>query len=91
MLSDQCEECLVGRCRPANLPYLRKFGPHMIVLPNAPASKCDMCGNVAYQTDFLMTMQVMLEEIAKEQRMGGLQKTPVPSRRPGWTPAGRGG
>jgi hypothetical protein len=74
MLGNQCNDCLVGRCRPTMLPYLRLFGTHMIVLPNAPASKCDMCGKVDYQPEFLLTMQVMLEEIAKEQRSGGLTK-----------------
>lgn len=74
MLDNQCDDCLVGRCRPAVLPYLRLFGTHMIVLPNAPASKCDMCGKVDYQPEFLLTMQVMLEEIAKEQLSGGLAK-----------------
>ncbi len=91
MLGNQCEECLVGRSRPVALPYLRLFGPHMIVLPNAPANKCDMCGFIAFEPEFLLTMQVMLEEIAKEQRTGGYQKKPITEQRPGWTPAGRGG
>ena len=91
MSAEPCNECGVGRCKPVTLPYLRMFGMHMIILPNAPASKCDMCGAVAYQPEFLLTMQVMLEEIAKEQRSGGLAKKPASERRPGWTPAGRGG
>lgn len=90
MLGNQCDECLIGRCRPAVLPYLRLFGTHMIVLPNAPASKCDMCGRTDYQPEFLLTMQVMLEEIAKDQRSGGLNKAPVADRPSNWTSAGRG-
>ena len=77
MSGHQCDECLVGRHRPVLLPYLRMFGPHMIVLPNAPASKCDMCGHVTFQPEFLLTMQVMLEEIAKQQQTEGLKKKPV--------------
>ena len=91
MSGDQCNECGVGRCKLVILPYLRMFGTHMIVLPNAPASKCDVCGTVDYQPEFLLTMQVMLEEIAKDQRSGGLAKTPATKRRPGWTPASRRG
>ena len=91
MLGNQCDECYVGRYRPVVLPYLRMFGTHMIVLPNAPASKCDVCGKIDYQPEFLLTMQVMLEEIAKEQRSGGIAKGPVADRPPKWTPAGRGG
>ena len=59
---------------------MRIFGTHMIILPNAPASKCDMCGKVDFQPEFLLTMQVMLEEIAKEQRSGGVKKGPVADR-----------
>ena len=86
-----CEECLVGRRHPTVLPYMRMFGPHMIVLPNAPASKCDMCGHVDFQPEFLVTMQLMLEEIAKDQRAAEPKKKPVAERQTGWRPAGRGG
>lgn len=86
-----CDECLVGRHQPVLLPYLRMFGTHMIVLPNAPASKCDMCGRVSYQPEFLLMMQVMLEEIAKEKRSEGRAKKPVAEQRPEWAPVGRGG
>lgn len=87
----QCQECLIGRCHPIVLPYLRAFGPHMIVLPNGPASKCDVCGHVDFQPEFLLTMQVMLEEIAKEQRAGRGRQKPVTGRSPGLTAAGREG
>jgi hypothetical protein len=90
MVAEQCDECFVGRCQPAILPYMRMFGMHMIVLPNAPASKCDVCGKVDFQPEFLLTMQVMLEEIAKDQRSGAVKQGPLKDRAPEWTPAGRG-
>ncbi|MFL7839855.1 MAG: YgiT-type zinc finger protein [Candidatus Promineifilaceae bacterium] len=91
MFDEPCDECGFGRCKPVTLPYMRMFGTHMIVLPNAPASKCDVCGAVDYKPEFLLTMQVMLEKIAKDQRSAGMAKKPASERRPGWTPAGRGG
>lgn len=91
MSGDPCNECGVGRCKPVTLPYMRMFGMHMVVLPNAPASKCDVCGVVDFKPEFLLAMQVMLEEIAKEQRSAGLAKQPATERRPGWPHAGRGG
>ena len=91
MSAEPCNECGVGRCKPVTLPYLRMFGMHMIVLPNAPASKCDVCGAVDFKPEFLLAMQVMLEEIAKEQRSAGPAKQPTTERRPGWPHAGRGG
>ena len=91
MAGDPCDECGVGRCKSIALPYLRMFGTHMIVLPNAPASKCDVCGAVDFQPEFLLTMQVMLEKIAKDQRSAGLAKKPSADRRSDWTPAGQRG
>jgi hypothetical protein len=90
MVAEQCDKCYVGRCQPAVLPYMRMFGMHMVILPNAPANKCDVCGNVEFQPEFLMTMQVMLEEIAKAQRSAMVKQGPVADRPPEWTPAGRG-
>ncbi len=90
MAPNQCDECYVGRHHQALLPYMRLFGTHMIILPNAPASRCDVCGEVAYEPRFLMTMQLMLEEIAKEQRSRGVAKQRVRERRPDWTPVRRG-
>jgi hypothetical protein len=90
MSGDTCDECGFGRCKPITLPYLRMFGPHMIVFPNAPASKCDVCGAVDYQPEFLLMMQVMLEKIAKDQQTGGMTQKKASERRPGWTPAGQG-
>jgi hypothetical protein len=69
---------------------MRMFGMHMIILPNAPASKCDVCGTVEFQPEFLMTMQVMLEEIARDQRSGVVKQGPLTDRPPEWAPAGRG-
>ena len=91
MLSLKCEECLVGRCHTSPLPYIHRFGPHMIVLPNAPASRCDMCGHVAYDSAFLLAMHALLEQVAREQLDARLSAPPLEGRRVRWTPAGRDG
>lgn len=91
MLVDQCEECLVGRCQPSILPYIHRFGPHMVVLPNAPATRCDMCGNVAYEGTFLMVVHALLEQTAREQMKTTANKPRLKGRTQRWTPAGRDG
>ncbi len=91
MVVEKCEECLVGRCRPLALPYIHGFGPHMIVLPNAPATRCDMCGSVAFDERFLLAVHTLMEQAAREQMK---TKTPAPqvaNRSQRWTPAGRDG
>lgn len=91
MVIDQCEECLVGRCQPSALPYVHRFGPHIVVLPNAPATRCDMCGNVAYEGAFLLAMHALLEQTAREQLKSKAAKPRVKGRTQRWTRAGRDG
>lgn len=90
MLSDKCEECQVGRCRPVALTYMRKVGSHMVVLPNAPADKCDMCGSVNFDPGFLLVMQSMLEKLARTPQKSGRKQTPVTELPQEWTPVRRG-
>jgi hypothetical protein len=88
---DKCEECLVGRCQPSALPYIHKFGPHLIVLPNAPATRCDMCGHIAFEPTFLLAMHALLEQTARAQMQARTPAPPLKGRSQRWTPAGRDG
>jgi hypothetical protein len=70
---------------------MRKVGEHMVVLPNAPAIKCDMCGGVNFDPGFLLTMQTMLEKLAGDPQKSGRKKAPVTELPQEWTPVRRGG
>ncbi len=61
----KCNECGVGRYQPVNLPYIRSLGSRVMVLPNAPASKCDMCGQVQFDPRFEYTLQFMLDQLVE--------------------------
>ena len=91
MSSDKCEECHIGRCKPVSLPYMRKVGRHLVILPDAPACRCDMCGNCRFDTSFLFTMQVLLEKMTNDPTRGEPKKQPVAERPQEWSPARRGG
>ena len=77
MSSTKCEECYVGRYQPVTITYMRRLGSKMLVLPNAPANRCDMCGHVDFDPGFLQTMQAMMANYARNPQMSGRKKTPV--------------
>jgi len=91
MSSDNCEECHIGRCKPVSLTYMRKIGRHMVILPDAPARQCDMCGDSRFDSGFLLTMQVLLERLTDNRNRSGRKKQPVADRQQEWTPVRRGG
>lgn len=86
----KCEDCQIGRCHAVELTYMRNLGPHMVVLPEAPATKCDMCRRVNFDPGFLSTMQAILDELVEDQRQDGRTKSPIADRYPEWTPVGKG-
>ncbi len=86
----KCEECQVGRCRPLTATYMRKFGPHMVVFPHAPAHKCDMCANVSFDLSFLLVMQSMLENLSGSSQKGSRKQVAVTGYAQEWTPVTKG-
>lgn len=91
MTSSKCEECQIGRCKPVKLTYMRQVGRHMVILPDAPASKCDMCGMTRFDGGFLLTMQILLEKLTDDGRQDGRKKQRIVDPQLEWTPVRRGG
>lgn len=91
MSSGKCKECQVGRTRPENMSWLQSLGAHMVVLPNAPATRCDMCGHVDFDPLFLVTMNYLLEQFSKDQPQETAKKQSLSEQRQGWAPARRSG
>ena len=89
MSSMKCEECGVGRFWPVTVPYIRWLGQRPIVLPNAPAFKCDMCGKISFDPQFETAVQYLLDQaIADRQEASPRQPRPA-DRSVTWPPAGR--
>lgn len=91
MSSDKCEECHIGRCKPVFMTYMRKVGRYIVMLPDAPACRCDMCGDVRFDSGFLLTMQVLLEKMTEDSTRGGQKKQPVADLKQEWAPIRKGG
>lgn len=90
MTAVKCRECLIGHCRPVSMTYMRRLGSHMVILPGAPANRCDICGSVHLDPDFEETMQSLIETLAHGPKKKSPDQSPLAERTPDWTPVGDG-
>lgn len=87
----KCPECGVGRCQPLTSPYIRWLGRQMVVLPNAPAAKCDVCSEINYDPRFLDAMQQLFDQLLEEKQRRIPRQQTVAEQPAAWAPARRGG
>ncbi len=57
-----CKKCRIGRLHPFTTAYLALLEEKMMVVPDAPAAKCDMCSQIAYNDRFLHNMQKLIDQ-----------------------------
>jgi len=63
----ECYHCRLGHFQPAPQPYLSPFGDTMLVVPQAPALRCDMCGYVHFDERFLEYLQYLLDRLGETE------------------------
>ena len=80
----KCDECGVGRYRLINSPFLMKLGRQMLVMPDAPAYFCDVCGYRAFDEDFLASMHYLIRQAVDDSQRRKRKRQPVqqPDARP---------
>ena len=57
-----CKKCRIGRLHPFTTAYLALLEEQMMVVPDAPAAKCDMCSQIVYDGRFLHNMQKLIDQ-----------------------------
>lgn len=59
-----CEECGIGRCQPTLAPYLHRLeNGQLMMIPDAPASACDVCGEIRFDDDFASKIRYLLDHL----------------------------
>jgi hypothetical protein len=48
-----CNQCGIGRLRPVRALYLTNLAGQVVVVPDAPAELCDVCGVILYDHKFV--------------------------------------
>lgn len=61
-----CENCRIGHFQPISTPYLHWLGEHILLIPDAPAELCDICGEMRYDDGFINNLQFLLDRFAGE-------------------------
>lgn len=59
----RCNYCRIGRYQTTMLPYYSRFARQIMVIPHVPAYKCDVCGHVTHDKEFMLRMQQLLDEL----------------------------
>ena len=65
-----CENCRIGHFQPISTPYVNWLGGHILLIPDAPAVRCDICGEMRYDDGFINNLQFLLDQFAGEDRDG---------------------
>lgn len=84
MITLKCDECGVGRYHQITSPYLIKLGRQMLVMSNAPAYVCDICGHRGFDDQFLDSMHYLIRQAVDDSQRRKRKRQPVgqPDMRP---------
>lgn len=74
----KCDECGVGRYRSIKAPYLMKMGRQMLVMPDAPAYLCDVCGHRCFDDDFLVSLYYLVRQAVDDPGRRTHKRQPAP-------------
>ena len=58
----KCENCRIGRYRPATLSYVTDLDGDVLIIPNVPAYVCDVCRRSQYDPGYMIFVQHLLDQ-----------------------------
>lgn len=58
----QCLNCHLGAVRRIRATYVRQFGAGLIVIPDAGAWQCDVCGEFVYDDETIVLTEILVGE-----------------------------
>lgn len=56
-----CPTCRLGRLHPNRITYPCWLNGQMMMVPNTPVQVCDVCDHIAYDSDFMSTIQFLIQ------------------------------
>lgn len=63
-----CEYCHIGHYELTFSSYIHWYKGKIMVIPNAPAYSCDICGHMEYDENFLQKLNHLLNRFSEEGR-----------------------
>lgn len=62
-----CEFCRIGHYEDVVSPYIQWINGQIMVIPNAPAYSCDICGYMEYDFRFMQKLNHLLANLTDEE------------------------
>lgn len=81
-MSTTCPNCQVGRLKPIRTTYAHIYDDTLIQVPNIPAWKCDVCGEIIYDPDAIRRIEVLIGEAGPPPNQHIATPAPTGSERP---------
>lgn len=60
-----CEHCRIGHYQSILTPYIQWLDGQIMIIPNAPALSCDVCGYLEYDAAFIHKLNHLLEQFSR--------------------------
>lgn len=81
----KCQKCQIGRYHTTKAPFLHELNGQIMVLPDAPAITCDICGHTAYTDGFLHRMEFLLDRMEDVNSTDSYKPARLsPNEKTGW-------
>lgn len=85
-----CTHCHIGHYQSVQIPYVQWHDGQIMVIPDAPASSCDVCGYLEYDRGFLYKLDYLLDKLAKNSSVSDVPQPHSVMIEPAqWSPSGR--
>ncbi len=57
---ETCPHCNIGHLHPQRLTYVQVYNRTLVHIPNVPARRCDVCGQVFFDAEKLRQFEVLI-------------------------------
>ena len=85
-----CRHCGIGRSRPVRALYLKDLAGQMVVVPDAPAQLCDVCGDIFYDGRFVRYLDYLIvHSTGSDKQASASQRRALSAAGLNWSPLRR--
>lgn len=84
-----CENCGIGHYRAIRVPYLMPLGKRMMVMPDAPAYRCDVCSFRTFDSHFLASVHLLMKQVTEDPQRNARRRQRLQAEPVLWEPARR--
>lgn len=85
-----CNQCGIGRSRPVRALYLSSMAGQVVIVPDAPAELCDVCGEILYDHKFVRHLDhLIVHSTGSDKQATASQRRALSASGLNWSPLRR--